>query len=138
MILQAVNDILVNTASHEYANNDTKKKTSGLLDININIGTYGFDSIVASTQNQKIHPLQEIEPAIDVFESKDDIRIIINLPKMKKDDVTFEIHEGFVRILIDGNGQIYRREIPCDIKSDKVTTTSNYNNSVLELVLKKT
>ncbi|TLX82811.1 MAG: Hsp20/alpha crystallin family protein [Thaumarchaeota archaeon] len=78
------------------------------------------------------------EPLIDVLDSPDNLKIVALLPGVRKEDISFNLKEGFIELVIKKGSQIYRKEIPCEIRPTKIITESvNYNNSILEIVFKK-
>ena len=78
------------------------------------------------------------EPLIDVLDSPDNLKIVALLPGVRKEDISFNLKEGFIELVIKKGSQIYRKEIPCEVRPTKIITESvNYNNSILEIVFKK-
>jgi len=78
------------------------------------------------------------EPIIDVLDSPDNLKIVALLPGVRKEDISFNLKEGFIELVIKKGSQIYRKEIPCEVRPTKIITESvNYNNSILEIVFKK-
>ena len=78
------------------------------------------------------------EPIIDVLDTPDHLKIVALLPGVRKEDISFNLKEGFIELVIKKGSQIYRKEIPCEVRPTKIITESvNYNNSILEIVFKK-
>lgn len=77
------------------------------------------------------------EPLVDVFEEKDKIRVIAELPGVEEKDITLELKEGALTISADTKDRKYHKEIslPAPVKPE--TIKSKYKNGVLEVSIKK-
>ena len=117
------------------------------------INAFGILSVKLSTKTRfledsigndlKVNPTSPYiessnEPLIDVLDGPDNLKIVALLPGVKKEDISFNLKEGFIELVIKKGSKIYRKEIPCEVRPTKIITESvNYNNSILEIVFKK-
>lgn len=83
--------------------------------------------------------LQTTEPLIDVIEDDTHIKIIAQIPGIKKENITTLINDRHIDIRIkkDDNDIIYHN-VPCNVAPDLVMIQSlRHNNSVLEIIFSK-
>ena len=93
-------------------------------------------------------------PAVDLYESKDNVIVKAELPGMKREDIEISLHEGVLTLSGERKeseqykqGEVYRSErflgrfqrtvtLPAPVQVDKVTAA--YKDGVLEVLLPKT
>lgn len=75
------------------------------------------------------------EPIVDVFNEKDSINIVVEMPGVEEGDIKYEV-KGDVVILT--GGKIYSKEIVLPALVLAEPAEKNYRNGVFELKLKKT
>lgn len=75
------------------------------------------------------------EPLVDVFEEKDHLRVMAELPGCEKKDVKLDLKGDTLTISVDKPDRKYYKDVklPAETKINKVTC----NNGVLEVELKK-
>ena len=80
--------------------------------------------------------LKEKEPLIDIFEEKDEIRIIAELPGVEESNIKINLEGEKLIISADIGQQHYQKEIilPCPVKRE---FEKRYKNGTLEIRLKK-
>ncbi len=80
---------------------------------------------------------EEREPLIDVIESGEMIRVIVELPGVKKEDIKLDAHERLLEIEVDNESKQFHEQIdlPCDVIKNSVKAT--YKNGVLEISMKR-
>ncbi|MBU2497218.1 MAG: Hsp20/alpha crystallin family protein [Nanoarchaeota archaeon] len=85
---------------------------------------------------KKLEPEKiEREPLIDVFDEKDILRVIVELPGVEEKDIHIETKDNLLVISAEQEDRKYQKEIklPCAIgKMEK-----NYKNGILEIRLEK-
>jgi len=113
-----------------------------ILGISLNLSTKTIFLDDSLRKNLKVsHPsplIEYNEPLIDILDSPDNLKIVVLLPSVRKEDISFDLKEGFVELVIKKGDQIYRKEIRCKVRPTEIMTKSaNYNNSILEIVFKK-
>lgn len=80
---------------------------------------------------------EEREPIVDLFDEKDGILIIAELPGVSEDDINFEVKGDILKISAKTSDRKYSKEIllPSKVREDKIE--SSYKNGILELKLIK-
>ncbi len=80
---------------------------------------------------------QEREPLIDVIESDNQVRVIIELPGVEKSDIKINAHERSLDIEVDKEVKKFheRIDLPCGILPESVK--ASYKNGVLEISMKR-
>ena len=75
------------------------------------------------------------EPLIDVVGSKEDVRVIAELPGVNKEDISITVNEKSVVISVDTEARKYYKELDLPASVDPRGARSTYNNGVLEVTL---
>ena len=75
----------------------------------------------------------EREPPIDIFDGKDCMRVVAELPGVDEDDIKLNI-KSHVLIISIPNRYHKKVDLPCSVSDDVITT---YKNGILEIKLKK-
>ena len=78
------------------------------------------------------------EPLIDVFDEEKQLRVLVQLPGIRKEDVSARVKDGGISIWIKRGDATYYREIPCATNPSEIRVNSiTENNSVLEILFSK-
>jgi HSP20 family protein len=74
---------------------------------------------------------KEREPLIDVLESDALVRVIVELPGVKKDDIKIDAHERSLNVAVDNDVKQFHEQVdlPCAIQPNSVK--ASYKNGVL-------
>ena len=77
------------------------------------------------------------EPMVDVFDEKDRILVIAELPGVSEDKIKIEVNGDILNITASDKERKYAKEIllPCKIKKESLK--SAYKNGILEIKLNK-
>jgi HSP20 family protein len=80
---------------------------------------------------------QEREPLIDIIESADLVRVIVELPGVQKSDIKIEAHDRRLEIGVETESKQFHEQVdlPCNIIPDSVK--ASYKNGVLEISMKR-
>jgi len=77
------------------------------------------------------------EPIVDIFETDREIKAIVELPGVEKNDIKVFATEKKLTISVDRAERKYYKELDLPQEVDYNSAKTNYNNGVLEVVLKK-
>lgn len=81
----------------------------------------------------------EREPLVDVFEDDKRLRVVVELPGVRKEDVQVSFMDGILRIEVSKDGRVHRRDVPCKVRPGSVVVKSTtQNNSVVEITFLRT
>lgn len=138
-LLGEILGLVVSVSSSQDAFDGALGKDRMAIGLNISVGVGTPNTTEgAKYDNMPRHRFEGIEPAIDVAETKDTVRIIINFPGIKEEDVQFNAKSGVLEVVVAKNGHLFRKEVRCDVKEESVLTkSSTLNNSVLDVTLSK-
>lgn len=75
------------------------------------------------------------EPLVDIVSSKNDIRVIAELPGVRKEDISITVNEKSVVISVESEARRYYKELELPAPVDAQGARSTYNNGVLEVTL---
>jgi HSP20 family protein len=77
------------------------------------------------------------EPMVDVFNEKDRLLVIVEMPGVSEDKIKVEADGDILNISASGKDRKYAKEIllPCKIKKESIKTT--YKNGILEIRLSR-
>lgn len=77
------------------------------------------------------------EPMVDVFDEKDTINIVAEIPGVSEEEIKTEIRGDILIITAESGDRKYHKEVLLPSTVDPKTLKSNYKNGVLELKLRK-
>jgi len=106
-----------------------------VTDLTVRSGLLGF----TAGEVPMMYPEPPVhEPLIDVFDEERQLKILVQLPGIRKEDVSAQVKEGRVLIRIKRRDATYYREIPCATNPSEIRVNSiTENNSVLEILFSK-
>jgi HSP20 family protein len=94
-----------------------------------------FGNIKKTPQGPKIE--QEREPIIDVFDEKDEVVVMAEMPGIRDEGITVDLRGDILAIKGANKHRNYYKEILLPAKVKPASLTSNYKNGVLEVRIKK-
>ncbi|MEW6456328.1 MAG: archaeal heat shock protein Hsp20 [Acidobacteriota bacterium] len=113
-------------------------------------GVYGFSirtlvggkPIVETFGNIRETPkgpvVEEVrEPIVDIFDEKDHILMVAELPGVEQSDIQIEIKEDILNISAERGERKYRKEVLLPTLVDETTKKTTYKNGILEIEIKK-
>lgn len=77
------------------------------------------------------------EPLVDIINEKNDIKIIAELPGVRKEDIELNAAEKGLEIKVDTPERKYYKKLELPAKIKPETADAKYNNGVLEVIIKK-
>jgi len=111
---------------------------------------YGFSVSVGPDRKPKIQEFgnvkpglrgpelkQEIEPLIDVVDSKDSLLAYVELPGVDKKDIQLSVTDESLTISVEREKRRYYKEVSLPTKVKPETAKANYKNGVLEVTFEK-
>lgn len=113
-------------------------------------GVYGFSiktavggkPIVETFGNIKKTPEgpvveEEREPLTDVFDEKDEVVVISEIPGVSEDGILVDLKGDILEISAAGKNRKYRKEVLLPVQVRKETLSYAYKNGILEVRVKK-
>jgi len=79
----------------------------------------------------------EREPLADVNTTDKEIKVIVEMPGIKKEDIKINATEGMVEITTTGSQRKYHKTLELPSEADIDSAKSNYTNGILEIVFNK-
>jgi HSP20 family protein len=80
----------------------------------------------------------EIEPLVDVIDSKGSVTVCAELPGVDKKDISLSVNADSLIISVEGAKRRYYKDVSLPVKVDPDTAKTNHTNGVLEVTLEKT
>jgi HSP20 family protein len=125
----------------------TTVKTAGpfVYGYSVTIGPDGkpkvkeFGNFKAETQLGKPHMdvKEKREPLADVIDGDGQVRVIVELPGVEKEDIKLSGTDDTLTISVDNAERKYFKEVKLPAKVDSKKATSNYKNGVLDITVPK-
>ena len=77
------------------------------------------------------------QPYVDVFDEKEQVKVIAELPGVSEESVHLDLKEGVLTVSAEDGDRKYRQEValPSNIKKESMEHT--FRNGILEVVIKK-
>ena len=79
----------------------------------------------------------EREPLIDISSTDKEVKIVAEMPGIKKENIKINAYENSVEIISDDPQRKYHKVIDLPPEADIETVKSLYNNGILEIVFNK-
>jgi HSP20 family protein len=112
---------------------DKAKKLKGMYGISVRIGGAGIPIV------EKFGTVPETdvrEPLVDVFDEKEVVRVIAELPGVEEGDIKTELEGNILKLSAERGDRKYEKdiELPAAVKGEM---KSRYKNGILEIELEK-
>jgi HSP20 family protein len=119
-----------------------KKGMKGVYGFTIKSAAAGGKSTVETFGNIKKTPEgpkveAEREPMTDMFDEKDEIVIIAEMPGIEESDVVIDLKGDMLDISAERNTRKYHKELLLPLKVEQEKMKVKYNNGILEIRIKK-
>jgi len=79
----------------------------------------------------------EREPLVDISSTDKEVKIVVEMPGIKKENIKINAYENSVEIISDDPQRKYHKVIDLPPEADNETVKSTYNNGILEIVFNK-
>lgn len=94
-----------------------------------------FGNIRKTPEGPKVE--EEREPMTDIFDEKEELVIIAEMPGIEEKDIKIDLREDILDISAESKTRKYRKELLLPLKVEKEKMESKYNNGILEIKIKK-
>ena len=94
-----------------------------------------FGNIKETSEGPRVEETRE--PMVDIFEEKDRIVIIAEVPGVEEKDVRIDAKEDMVSINAKGRDRKYGKDVKLPSPVDPATLESTYKNGIVEIKLKR-
>lgn len=79
----------------------------------------------------------EREPLADVNSTDNEVKVVLEMPGIKKEDIKINAFDGAVEVIADNPQRKYHKSIELPQEADIETARSTYNNGILEVTFDK-
>ena len=113
-------------------------------------GVYGFTVRTLAGGEAKVEPFGNIrrtpkgpvveevrEPIVDVFDEKDQLLVVAELPGVAESDINVEVKGDILTLSGERGEKKYSKEVLLPSKVDEESLTSSYTNGILEIRINK-
>ncbi len=94
-----------------------------------------FGNIKKTPEGPKVD--EEREPITDVFNEKDGIVIIAEMPGIEENEIKINLREDILEISAVSKSRTYRKELLLPVKVLKQNSSHKFTNGILEIKIKK-
>jgi len=118
-----------------------KKGMKGVYGFTINTAVGGspkvetFGNIKKTPEGPKVD--EEREPITDIFNEKNEVIIIAEMPGIELEDIKIDLKEDILEILAVSKSRNYRKELLLPVKVIKQNLRHKFTNGILEIRIKK-
>jgi len=113
-------------------------------------GVYGFTIRTLAGGEAKVEPFGNIrrtpkgpvveelrEPIVDVFDEKDQLLVVAELPGVEESDINTEVKGDILTVSAERGEKKYSKEVLLPSKVDEKSFSSTYKNGILEIRMRK-
>ena len=118
-----------------------KKGMKGVYGFTINTAGGGtprvetFGNIKKTPEGPKVD--EEREPITDIFDEKNEIVIITEMPGIEENDIKIDLKEDILELSAASKNRTYRKELLLPLKAVKQNLRHKFTNGILEIRIKK-
>ena len=118
-----------------------KKGMKGVYGFTINTAGGGspkvetFGNIKKTHEGPKVD--EEREPITDLFDEKNELVIIAEMPGIEETDIKIDLKEDILEISAISKTRSYRKEMLLPVKASKQNLKHKFTNGILEIRIKK-
>jgi HSP20 family protein len=130
------------TKEGEFNLDHLRKGMKGVYGFTIKTATGGgrptvetFGNIKKTPEGPKVE--EEREPMTDLFDEKDEIVIIAEMPGIDETDLKIDLRDDILDISAERNSRKYHKELLLPAKVEKENMKVKYNNGILEIRINK-
>jgi len=93
--------------------------------------------LLQQQQQQQPSISSEREPLVDISSTNKEVKVIVEMPGIKKENIKINAYETFVEISSNDEQRKYHKVIDLPPEADIETVKSKYNNGILEVIFNK-
>jgi HSP20 family protein len=118
-----------------------KKGMKGVYGFTINTAGGGspkvetFGNIKKTPEGPKVD--EEREPITDIFNEKNELMIIAEMPGIEETDIKIDLKEDILEISASSKSRTYRKEMLLPVKVTRQNLRHKFTNGILEIRIKK-
>jgi HSP20 family protein len=101
------------------------------------LGSNSSGGVSRDIDASKPHITAEREPLADVNSTDKEVKVVLEMPGIKKEDIKINAFDGEVEVIADNSQRKYHKNIEIPQEADIETARSTYNNGILEVTFDK-
>lgn len=117
------------------------KDLKGVYGFSVKVGLGGEPTVetFGNIRKSEAGPVVEEvrEPLVDVFDEKEVIRVIAELPGVEANDIKVELEGDILTLAAEGKDRKYTKEILLPAKGKREALKTSYRNGILEVTVPK-
>ena len=127
------------TRSGELRGKGRLKDLRGVYGFSVKVGLGGeptvetFGNIKKGDEGAVVEEVRE--PLVDVFDEKETIRVIAELPGVEAADIKVELEGDILTIIAEGKDRKYNKEVLLPARGKRESLKTAYRNGILEVTL---
>jgi HSP20 family protein len=102
-----------------------------------NVRPSGRTGLGTVSRSRKPEIIAEREPLADIVTSDKEIKVVVEMPGIAKEDIKINAYDGSVEIIAGKGARKYKRVVELPPAADIVTARSAFNNGLLEITFDK-
>jgi HSP20 family protein len=92
---------------------------------------------LGETTGSKQQITSEREPLVDVNTTDDEVKVVLEMPGVKKEDIKINAFDGSVEVIANNTQRRYHKTVELPQGAEIGTVKSTYNNGILEITFNK-
>jgi len=92
---------------------------------------------IKKTPEGTVEVKEEREPLTDVFDEKDEILVIFEIPGIEEEGISLDLEGDILEISAAGKNRLYRKEVLLPVEVKQENLSYSYKNGILEVRIKK-
>ena len=104
---------------------------------NVKQGTRIGDKVGSGTRRRGPQITAEREPLADIITTDKEVKIVVELPGVNKENIKVKAYEGSAEVLAETQDRKYRRVVDIPTDTDAESVKSTFKNGLLEIAFKR-
>ncbi len=102
-----------------------------------NVRPFGRTGLGTVSRSKKAEIIAEREPLADIATSDKEIKVVVEMPGIAKEDIKINAYDGSAEIIAGKGARKYKRVVELPPAADIETARSAFNNGLLEITFDK-